>query len=266
MFKMILKEKYLPSPKIGQALFNQLIGYKEFLLETSKEFKLLQYKYFTAMILDLVKATKNYGSPIDFAITELKLALSKDISLETKIRSQLFGAIFQMIMISLMGFLFFYFSSIQLGLKIAIREILICFLIQFFGLSIFILLFIKLKTYHFKDLESYLKSIYKLRSLSVSGFGISKVLRDSNLSNLPKKKKLFPLYKRILTIFKMVQKYGSLDTQEFNIIIAELWQLCDIEFEHFLKHLAALKTVIIIGFFLGTYLYLIFNLLAGLQL
>lgn len=263
---LIFKENILPDIKRGQLLFNQLIGYREIISEFGKNLELFKYKYFTDMTLNLVKATKKFGSPIDFAIQELKVALSKDISLETKIKSQFLGALFQMLMISIMGFTFFYFSSLQLGLKVNPSDVIVVFLVQLFGLFIFILSFIKLKSFHFISLENYLKSMYQLRSLAFSGLGIKSVLEESQLDILPKKKNIIPLHRRIMTVFKMVQKYGNIDTSEFNTTINELWQLIDIEFEQFLKHLAALKTLVIISFFLGSYLYLIFNLLAGLKL
>lgn len=257
---------YFPSSKLGQSLFNQLISFRIQNALSVKEFNFVEYKYFTNILIELVVSAKKFGTPIASILPEIKKALSKDINFERKIKSSFLSGLMQMFFVSLFGFCFAFMAMIQLGIRYSTFDFIVVGGVQFLGFITFSILFAFLKNYHFKAWEAYIKISYELRTLSFAGMPLSKIYEESNFETIPNSKKLNPFRKRFLSIFENIKKYGELKKEEYEITVDELWLFGDFQFEEFLKHLAALKLLVIILFFMGSYLYLLYLLMQNLNL
>jgi hypothetical protein len=213
-----------------------------------------------------MSSARLYGTPIQKTINEVKTALSKDIIFEKKINSSIGGGLYQMLLVATIGFSFLYITKVQLNLSFPLSELLNIILYQFIGITLFITLSFKLKSYHFSKLEHYIKSLYVIRSLNQANVPISRVYNKVCIDSLAETKRLKPFKERVLTILENIKSYGELGSENFEITINELWQSNEFQFDEFLSHLAALKLVILVIFFLGSFLYMLMLLSSYLSL
>jgi hypothetical protein len=255
----------MPSTKLAQKLFSELISFRVS-NQSSKPFELPRYKYFTNIIEDLIRNTRLYGTPIHGLLSEVKTALSKDIVFEKKINSSIGGGIYQMLLVASIGFIFLYITKLQLKLVFPLMDLINILLFQTLGISLFLVLSFKLKMYHFSKLEHYIKSLYIIRSINLANVPISKVYDKVCIDSLSETKKLKPFKDRVLTILENIKNYGEGGGENFEITINELWQSNEFQFDEFLSHLAALKLVILVVFFLGSFLYMLMYLSSHLSL
>lgn len=257
-FKPILSywNRLFPSTKSAQRLFRQLISVNGHNL-IGKNIELCEYKYFTSLVYEQLKSSISYGTPIFAIIGELKGAISKDLVFEKKINSSIGGGLYQMLVIAAIGYMFTLMASFQLKLSITLSEILFVLITQVLGASLFTVLALKLKAYHFKGLEEYIKALYQIRSLNSSQVPISKIYKLTKIDSLSESKALLPFKERTIHILERIKNYGEFNSSDFDITINELWQSMEFKFDEYLKHLAALKLLIIVFVFLGSFLYML---------
>jgi len=260
-----IRNHYAPSTKIAQSLFSELISFRVN-NQSGKCLELPKYKYFTKIIEDLIRNTRLYGTPIQATLIEIKTALSKDIVFEKKISSSIGGGLYQMVLVATIGFLFLYITKLQLNLIFPITDLVNIVIFQLVGIILFVSLSYKLKVYHFAKLEHYIQTLYIIRSLNQANIPISKVYNKVCIDSLSENKKLKPFKDRVLSILESIKNYGELGSENFEITINELWQSSEFQFDLFLSHLAALKLIVLVVFFLGSFLYMLMYLSSHLSL
>lgn len=264
-FPKILR-KVIPQTRAANELYKSLLLLNINYLKMGKNIELPQYKFFTSIAEDLVKNTIKYGVGIQVEVQELKKGLLKDLRMEKKLFSILTGGLFQVFFIMALGFTFSIFAQKELSFKIDIIFTFLIFILQSFGLVTFTFLYRSLKKKHFSDLWEYLQKYYLLRSITQANAPLKTLSEKVNVHTLPEKGDLAYFKTNIQQLLLKVKNSGSMQVEDLNIAINELWQYVDLRFEKFDKALTAVKLMHLVVFGLGGYLVQVFLIFSKFSL
>ena len=149
-----------PSLKLGQKLYQETLRLSFLGRSSSKELKLVQYKFFTGLLDQLVIANRKYGARLYTFLPKVKKALIQDLAFEKKLRNILWGGVYQMMIISLLTWTFWY-SSLQTIEKLSFsNEQILSIALQCLGLCIYLTVFCFLRLKTFSVWEDYIKKSY----------------------------------------------------------------------------------------------------------
>jgi hypothetical protein len=250
----------------GNLLFEQLMRLGSFSGRGNEKYELSQYKFFTKIVESLLSSLVKYGTNLHEYLPKIKKALINDLRFEKKIKSELFGGLFQMITVQAFCFIFIGCLYVQLNLSISISSLIIPIALQVIGYIVFVCGFLFIKKKMFSPLEKYIETFYLISTLLFAKIPLGRIHEECKISSLPGKKELEVFKQRVSIIFQEIKRCGSVQEQEMEISIEELWFLFEFKFDSFLKHLATLKLVIIVFFFLSSFMLILMEVLGGLQL
>lgn len=221
-----------------------------------------RYKFYTTLLFDLLEVHQKRGISLKIIIPELRLNLTKDLQFESKLQSNLLGGNLQFFVITMTTWCFIFFSSAMADLPLKFSVLMIILMIQITGIFIFNLALKKLKNYTFSKFSEAIERLYLFVSLVEIGMPVSQTLAESRVleGGLMKNKLFSPCASRLLTLVNRWKENGISPKVEAGEIIRELWHLKEVSFERFLKHLEALKFIVLAFFFLPAYFFYLYSI------
>lgn len=265
--KLLLSfRELIPNSKKGNLLYQQTLSLNSNQLNKSKQLELIQYKFFTALISELIQSARKFGTSIHCYLPDIKKGLIKDIQMDKKIFTLFLGGVYQFLLIFILGFVFVGIMMKQLDKSIDLFDLIIPVSMQIIGLLSFSTLYIYLRKTRFNDLFLYLFKLYQIRTLAQAQMPLKKVFKKVSPDHLSAKGDLKFFKEKVFLIFSEMRNSGEVDTRDLDIYINELWQYIDLQFEKFNKELAALKLLHLALFSLGGYLVLLLQIFSTFSL
>jgi hypothetical protein len=224
-----------------------------------------EYKFFSQLIEQLVKARKTYGCEIENIILEIRKYLRIDIKETKKIKESIFGGAFQYIVISIFTWGFIYGTYKIVYIEISLQDKLVLLAFQLLGLLLYFALahFIKCKS--FRVLNCYFFAIYNFRSLFSISRPISEIITAVKIDELPESKDLKHIKQRMFLLITELKERGRLNTEDLNQLIYETWDCFEIKLERFERFILILKLLSMALFVLPSFLAVMFLLMAKLH-
>lgn len=221
-----------------------------------------KYKFYTSLLFDLIGFHQKRGISLKTILPELRLNLTKDLQFESKLQSNTMGGNVQFFVITITTWCFIFFSSTMAELPLRISHLLFIFSIQILGVFVFNFTLKKLKIYTFHKFSEGIERLYLFVSLVEIGIPVSQTLSESRVleGSLMKEKLFSPCASRLLTLVNRWKENGISPKTEAAEIIRELWHLKEVSFERFLKHLDALKFIVLAFFFLPAYFFYLYSI------
>lgn len=264
-FLNLLKSVF-PNTKSGNLLYQQTLGINPNNPKSSYQTELIEYKYFTALINELIGNSKKYGTSITSYLPEIKKGLIQDIQMDKKVFSLFLGGIYQFFLVFILGLFFILSMTTQLRVALTSSDILLPVCIQFFGVISFCFCYVFLRNIRFRELFKYLFKIYQIRTLTQAQIPLKEVFRKVNPNELSSKGDLKFFKEKIMILFTDMKNKGYIDSNDLEIYINELWQYIDIHFEKFNKELGAIKLLHLALFSLGGYLLLMLQAFSSISI
>tara|TARA_Y100000385_G_C13022156_1_gene606684 strand:+ start:368 stop:1273 length:906 start_codon:yes stop_codon:yes gene_type:complete len=255
----------IPNSKAGNKLYQQTITFSSSQLNKSNQFELIQYKYFTALINELIESARRYGTNIHSYLPGIKEGLIKDIQLDKKVFGLFLGGVYQFVLVFILGFVFVTTMMAQLDSNISFLELLVPVSLQLIGLITYCSFYIFLRKIRFSELFKYLFKLYQIRTLSQAQLPLKEVFSRVAPDELSEKGDLKFFKEKIILLFKEMKNKGAIDTADLDININELWQYIELRFEKFNKELAAIKLTHLAIFSLGGYLVLLLQVFSKIS-
>lgn len=262
--KMSDKNPFQKEHKNGEKLLSFLPNLEAKLgmgLKTTSD-TIPRYKFYTSLLFQLLEVHQKRGISLKHIIPELRLNLTKDLQFETKLQSNLLGGNLQFFVITMTTWCFIFFSSAMADLPLKISVLIIILMIQIAGILIFNLALRKLKNSTFDKFSEAIERLYLFVSLVEIGIPVSQTLVESRVleGGFMKNKLFSPCASRLVTLVNRWKENGISPKVEAGEIIRELWHLKEVSFERFLKHLDALKFIILAFFFLPAYFFYLYSI------
>ena len=258
------KNPFLKERKSGEALLRFIPGLEAKLamgLKTTAD-SIPRFKFYTGLLFDLLEFHQKRGISLKHILPELRLNLTKDLQFEAKLQSGTLGGNLQFFVITLTTWGFIFFSSTMVDLPLDASNLLIILFVQFTGVLVFNLVLIKLKKHTFHKFSQAIERLYLFVSLVEIGMPVSQTLAESKVleGDLMQNKHFSPCASRLMTLVTRWKENGISPKVEACEIIRELWHSKDVSFERFLKHLEALKFIILAFFFLPAYFFYLYSI------
>ena len=252
------------SLKDGQGLLQGLTQIEMELLTKGSlgRYELPQYKFYTALSERVLDYARRFGSPLRTTILELREALGKDLSFESKIRKELWGGIAQFVLVASVTWLFVFISVSLLELHLALGTVLLMLFLQGVGTFSYFLLFYFCRQKKFRYFAQIFSSFYGLLILAEAGLSVRLSLQESGvLDTLSLKDKRFLfLFSRGRDLLERWQTKGVPLKGELKELLVQARSLEEEAFVAFLKALGVGKFLILCLGFLSAYFIYLFSL------
>ncbi len=221
-----------------------------------------QYKFYTSLLSDLIGFHQKRGISLRAIIPELRMNLTKDLQFESKLQSNILGGNLQFLVITMTTWIFIFFSSQMADIPLSFNQLIIIFLIQILGVTIFNMSLKKLKVYTFNKFSKAIERLYLFVSLVEVGMPVSQTLSESQVleGDLMIHKLFLPCASRLMNLVNRWKANGISPKTEVAEIIQELWHIKEVNFERFLKHLDILKFIVLAFFFLPAYFFYLYSI------
>lgn len=247
--------------KVGHDLMNYLIkgGYREGQLAP-------RYKFFSELIEELVKARREFGCEIEKSILEIRKYLRLDIKETKRIRESIITGAYQYILLISFTWFFLVSSNEILKINLILSESIGLALFQLLGLILYFKVAIFIRLRMFCKLNSYFFSIYTFRTLFSISRPLTEILLKSRITELKDCKELVHIHKRINILVKEFKVNGTLNLDDLNQVVMEIWDCFELKLESFKRFISALKFTSMILFILPSFLWVMLKLMTKLQL
>jgi hypothetical protein len=225
---------------------------------------LIQFKFYTHLLEQLLDANRQFGIGIKKCIPEIRSGLINDLQFEKKILDEILSTFLQFIVIAATTWSFVFLSQSLVQIPVSKTLIFVMLTLQIGGVCLFLF---AMKTIKFKTFFKFSKAIeelYLFSSLLEIGHSLNGILKKSGILEgaLVKYQLFSPLSDRISLLISRLKETGLSPKDETQEIIRQIWQLQEQNFLKFTKILQVLKFSILAFFFLPAYflyLYAIFT-------
>ncbi len=227
-----------------------------------KDFSLPQFKFYTALIQNLLEANRVSGISLMKILPELKVEIQKDIQFERKILKEIHGGYFQFLIIIFTTWGFVFLSQKLVATVVDLKIYFLMITLQILGFSIFYFLMRLIKNKKFKPFSNAFRELYLFMTLTELRKPINTILTESNIQNgaLFQAKCFSLLRVRLSSSVERWKNSGHSPKSEAEELIKELWYLQDEHFNDFLKKIQITKFILMALLFLPAY----FIYLAGI--
>ncbi len=218
-----------------------------------------QFKFYTNLLLKLLKANRQEGISIRKLIPELRIGVQRDIQFEKKVSKVVIAGNFQFLVIAFATWGFVFFSQQLVEIKLDLFLGLSMLALQLFGFIALNVATSYMKKYNFGPFASAFSELYLFSSLVEVRLPIKEILLESKImSGVLVSSKLFTsLSRRIIYSVERWKTSGVSPKDEAEELIKELWYSQDEQFTDFIKKIEILKFIIMALLFLPAYfLYL----------
>jgi hypothetical protein len=219
-----------------------------------------EYKFYTALIFELMHFHRTMGTGIKKILPEIRQNLIKDLQFEQKVFSEISSSLAQFLIVTFVTWAFIFLSSSILDLPIKLYYSLAVISLQLTGAMVFSILLKNIKRKIFSPFYSSFSEIYIFSVLYEVGLPLNDALDRSNIlqGDLVAVPKLANLAERVLKLIDRLRQTGVPIGVEVGEIKQELWHLLDQDFTKFTKLLQMAKFFTLSFFYLPAYfLYLV---------
>ena len=223
------------------------------------------YKFYTALVEDLIKVRNRFGAEIRGSLRDVRKALIIDLREEKKIKDAVNGGIFQYLFMCLFIWGFIHFAAQIIEYSGQMEGIEYIFFWQLIG-GAGLIFFIKWQKFHlFSPFASYFQAVYQMKLL----MGVNRPLSEINasLESIPsgRSKEFDSFAERMELLCTQMKLKGALDMSEVDYLLSELWDQFEIQFLRFMKRLNLVKMVSILVFILPSFFLCIGLIFSQLQ-
>ena len=218
-----------------------------------------QFKFYTNLLIKLLKANRQEGISIRKLIPELRIGVQRDIQFEKKVSKVVIGGNFQFLVITLATWGFVFFSQQLVEIKLDFKLGLCMVALQILGFVLLNFLTSYLKKVKFMPYSSAFEELYLFKALVEVRMQIKTILLESRIMNgaLVTLKLFDSLSRRIIYSVERWKASGISPKEESEELIKELWYSQEEQFLDFIKKIEILKFVMMALLFLPAYfLYL----------
>ncbi len=258
-----LRERFGDSfgPVSGNALLLQLneVLYQKNGISSTGTISFSQYKFYTDLILDLLRGIREYGGGFD-VLYALKGIISKELRFDRSLRGHFYGALVQFMAIAVITWGFALLTNKIAGVQVSFIKMLVILLLQGAGFICFISLFIRLQKREFGAFQKFIRALCTLRSLSKAGMSVQRTLEGISLDDLPQKGELRPLVMRLERAIFSYSNLGVPMTDDLDLLMDDLWATLEYHQIRFSRFLAMLKFLVAAIFFFSSYLIYLLSL------
>ncbi|MBP9681885.1 MAG: hypothetical protein KBD76_10805 [Bacteriovorax sp.] len=218
-----------------------------------------QFKFYTELLEQLFESHRRLGIGLKKSLTEIRLALMRDVQFEKRIASEVWGAFLQFVVIALTTWGFVILSSSLVHIPPHKGHLFFMGFLQVIGAVVFYQTVVLFKDKSFKKFNLAIQEIYLFSTLLDIGVPLNDILTQSHLmqGSLLQNKHFFALGTRIKKLLERLKETGLSPQEELQEIIGSLWHLHEEHFMKFTKKVQILKFSALAFFFLPAYfLYL----------
>jgi len=245
---------------LSSSSFNQ--GISKTSLETE-----LQYKFYTDLVKTLLRLSKTYGGGNKHFLEGIKNGLVQDIRFEKKIQGLIFTGLIQFMMVAFVTWALIFFS-IEMNLKKSGLDhtVILVLIIQLLGGGFFLIFVPFIRNWFFGPINNYFKCFYHFSALHRVGIPVDVLIKKSQIDQIICTKTNYFKYvnKRTKKMLHHLHQSGGPIQNELDMLVQELWFLSEECFQKFLTTLTGFKFFVLAFFYLGAYLYYLFQLGQGL--
>jgi hypothetical protein len=259
-------KKFLPQKKVGEQLSHQLMKLQIETISFSNKIQLVQYKFFTGLVQNLIQSAILYGTTWQHQLPAIKQGLMQDIQLDQKIFSAFAQGLYQILIILMFTLGSCYLLESQLQVSLGTSEFLIPIALQVFGLFVYAFLYYQMRFKTFANWQIYLVKAYSMRTLCSAQIPLKLIHEKLQIEQLPSSKEFLFFKQRLIQFMELIKEQGRIETTDVDMLIAELWQMGLYKFEKFDKLLTAFKLMIICLFSLSGFLALFYQIFGKLSL
>lgn len=249
---------------LGERLLNQLLKINRFSLQKSTDFELIEYKFFTGLVKELLVLRKDVGVDIFPVLQKLKSRLKQDIEMERKLNSLKRSAITEICIVMIFCWVFVFIAKGYVDIQFNNIHLIFIFIWQLIG---FLLLFYKLKEKkqkYFSQLSSYLYSSFSLEALFNSPVGMTKLLDLCHYKRILNLTQHEIIREHFKTLISQLKSTGELKYEE----VEELSQCVVYQFEfsiqEYQKSANSIKLIVLMIFFMSSFLMVNFSLMSSM--
>lgn len=230
-------------------------------LKTIK-FELPQFKFYTALMLQLLEAHRQLGVSVKNLFPELRANLIKEMQFEKKIYSLSMAGNLQFVIVTLTTWSFILLSQQLADIPANPFILMLIAFLQSLAFIFFNLGFIRIKNRGLAYYSRALEELYFFKGMLELGLPVNRVLNDSNCLNgaLATTKQFKNLFQRLSELVSRWKETGLSPRAEVQEIIVEIWHEKEQGYQRFIKHLEVLKFVVLAFFFLPAYFAHLFSI------
>lgn len=239
-----------------------LLAHPNFQLHT---IELATFKFYTDLIKSLVKYSRQFGAPLSKSIKELLRALAKEEQALKQIWQSFSGGIAQFLVIVAITWGFIYSLELIINHHVSFPTILKVCVLQILGGFCYLVSFLLSYKREMGGFDQAFYTVYSVRSLLQAGLPLSMVLKQSQIQMFPNSKKFQYINTRIDYLTSHGLKQGGEVLVPLTEVIGDLWELHTSSYQKFNKILMLIKFVLLVLFFVPSYLLVTFDLVSGLM-
>lgn len=250
----------------ANALYDQTLTINKFSSSHGDSLELVNYKFFTKLIEDLLKYHRSFGINIFDDLSNIRLALSQDSVQSQKIQNMIKGALLEILLIVMMSYAIILFAVHYAQLSFTQSDIIIILSMQVIGIVLLITLLERSHRQIFKKYYPYLKAVYSLQVFIKSRTAINEMSENLQLSKLEKDKDTSHILDRIEMILKTITEYGKIEGALLNDLVNQTWSCFELKTQKFQSRVLKQKIFVIMSVIVPSYLYIFYALLKSLTL
>ncbi len=222
------------------------------------------YKDFDDLLIFLLDAARKYGGNLKKILRPIRESLLSDLKWEKKLLREYKEGLFQFILTGVITWVFAYFSSWILEVKISIFIISLILGFQFLGLIIFHFSIIYFEKKIFSLLFSMNHKLIRFESLLNAHLSVQEILEKSEISHMDQELmnvEMASLWGVVLRLVRKWKNYGECIIMEVIEVRSEISFKFEQKFETFLDKVKLLKFLVLVIFFLTPYFIMVGGIL-----
>jgi hypothetical protein len=214
----------------------------------------LKFKHYSELIVMLQEQRFQKGVSIQSALAELLLAFAQEKEMLECLKKELFSSLAQFFIISAVtwGFVFSLKSIVQVSLEFW-QLALIAFM-EVIGLLLFLFVFFIQYERQFFGYSELFQQFYLTRSWWSANLALNQIHHHLNFDKLKNHSKFVPHLERLTHLLELAKKFGQVKSEHFSGVISGLWSMQFRDCQSFVQIISRLKFVIIVLFFVSSYL------------
>lgn len=228
--------------------------------------KLVEYKFFTSLVVQLLDYARKFGANISAPLRELARGLNLDHARERELKGLTNATYIQFAIVTMVTWAFIVMSALLANIKSEFWVLVLIVLLELSGALLFSALNRPLRKYYFGDLDFFIKVQYSFKALTGTSLCAQVMMKRAGLDQLLEreyKRELSLLQRRLKLLITRWQQTGSSIESDWNDALEEAWSLHQLFYARYLKALEALKFILLTLFFLSSYFIFIGSLFAS---
>lgn len=225
--------------------------------------KLPEYKFYTTLLRNLLAHSKQMGAPIKNTLFQLRKGIIADSQFEKKCQKGISGGLFQVLIISIFTWVFFFFSFSTVDRSFPLSLIGLILFLQVTGATLLLLLSNYLKKRDLRTFNQKFCALYCLQAYHQVGLPYSDAVNRSKIWGIFEQKDRVQnsLEERLNCLMENWRLGATGVKLGIEEAIDEVWFQLEEVYLSLLKKISILKFFILVIFFLSAYFLILFNLI-----